>query len=201
MADGCGMLAGPSGDRRRRGYIGGHPCQRRPACPRVLAHDVGDHAEQHLAVLRAVLIGAEARIGGPLGPAEHLGELGPQSIVARRDHQQPVTAFECLVGRERDVPGALARRHLARGAVRGDVVRHPHQAALEQRVGNRGTVHGDEGTASACAVRVDHARKQTLPGAGLAQHQNGSVDARGTRDEATHHTHRGAASDQLRDAG
>ena len=167
----CGtVLSGPLGTPSASSL-------RRPVVAALVLHDVGDHAEQQVAMLHALDVGLEARLVGPFGMAQRLGELAPQPVVAGADHQRPVAALERLVGRQRGMAGALARRHLAGHRVGRDVVGGPHQPALEQRGVDQAALAGGGalGDGRQHADRRPHAGRQVDDGDADARLRPGRI--------------------------
>ena len=74
------------------------------------------------------------------------------------------------------------------------------QLRLEELLGERSAVDGDERTGAARAEIVDRARDQLLAGARLAGDQHGGVALGGALDHAEHALHRLGAPDQLAQA-
>jgi hypothetical protein len=66
----------------------------------------------------------------------------------------------------------------------------PEELALEQRLRDRGAVHGDEGVVPARGLRVDGAGEHLLARAALALEEHGRLVLRGALDQLQHLDHR-----------
>ena len=97
--------------------------------------DLVDGGLQGLAVGHPLRVGVEARIGGQLGPLQHLGaEADPLPLVLQpEEHGLPVGPLERAVGRDGGVPGAAAgrRRAAVQRVVEGKA--HPLAERLQHR--------------------------------------------------------------------
>src|SRR5262249_11768631 len=72
------------------------------------------------------------------------------------------------------------------------------QLRLDERLGKRGEVHGDEGALRARAVVVEGSRDEPLARSALAAEEDGRLPARGARDRLVDVGHRPAAADDRR---
>jgi hypothetical protein len=103
-----------------------------------------------------------------------------------------------LVEEERAALGGLdlALDAPHRGRMRAG--KRPEELALDQRLGERGAVQGDERMAGARPVVVDRARELALPGAGLAGQQHVDVERRRERELLQDGRERRAPADDVR---
>ncbi len=116
--------------------------------------------------------------------AEHLGLHGEAHVADLVEEEGPAV-------RPLDEPRALldARRHAAFDA---------EKLALEQRLGQRRAVDGDERSAAAAAVMVERARDQLLPRPARAEHEDRDVGGGEPLDDPEHPAEGGARTDEHR---
>ena len=128
----------------------GQPLGRRPR-----PQPLDEHRPQRLPRGDAVLVGAEARVGGEVVRAEHPAERAPELIVADRDDQLAVGRLERLVRRDRRMPVAEPSRRGPGGEV------DPRLVGQHRR------------------HRVEHPDVDELSAAGAVPRQQGGRDAVG----------------------
>ena len=95
-------------------------------------------------------------------------------------------------------PSAISKRPFLsaiRAGERASLV--AEELAFEQGLGQRRAVDGDERAPRPVAVLVNGARRQLLPGAGLAADQDGAVRRRQLADAAVDLAHGGAVADHV----
>ena len=103
-----------------------------------------------------------------------------------------------------DEEGAAVRllEHAAPGPDRAGegAPRVAEELGLEERLGDRGAVHGHERLVPAAARDVDRPRDELLAGAGLPGDEHGRVGGRDAHDAVEHLAHRRGAADDVLEA-
>ena len=88
-----------------------------------------------------------------------------------------------LVEEDRSAVGVLHEPHAVRVRSREGAANVPEQLALEELLGNRGGIHGHEGSVGAAALEVDRGRDHLLSRSAFSGDEDGAFRGRDLRDE------------------